>query len=232
MSSYFSSFTSGSAISNLGTRLNSLRRAIISGEEVDDPDNEESSHVSKVLRAYYAEKGRPLPPWLPPDPKAPTPAPQRVVATTQIPSSGQTQPVATSVRGGLGDLWGDSGSATPPPSQTASLRRGRPQMPPPMHSSPAGAMPSATSNPGPRPGGARPLPSQQAGSYQTSHSASSSQLAAPTPPPLDRATSAQERLRARLHGGRSPSPNLSASPGPGYDQSRRSGGSGSRMYGS
>jgi hypothetical protein len=47
------------------------------------------------------------------------------------------------------------------------------------------------------PSGARPLPSQRAGSYQTIASGQAS---------LERAASAQERLRARLHGGRSPSP--------------------------
>lgn len=225
MTSYFSSITSSSAISNLGTRLNSLRRAIISGEEVDDLDNEDCSHVSNVLRAYYAEKGRPFPPWLPPDPKAPAPPPSRIVATTQIQASGYGQPPGAPSsygRGGLSDLWGDSGAAQPPPSQTASLRRGRPGMPPnPMHSAPPATpgTPTPTSTPPPsHPAGARPLPSQRAGSYQPSQSSQPSQLA-PSRVPLDRASSAQERLRARLHGGRSPSPNLS-------------GGSGSPYYGS
>lgn len=221
MTSYFSSLTSSSAISNLGTRLNSLRRAIISGEEVDDLDNEDCSHVSNVLRAYYAEKGRPFPPWLPPDPKSPAPPPSRIVATTQI-QPGQSPGAASSYgRGGLSDLWGDSGSAQPPPSQTASLRR-RPGMPNPMHSAPPATAGSPTSTPTPppsHPAGARPLPSQRAGSYQTMQPMPSSQSAPLAPPgriPLDRASSAQDRLRARLHGGRSPSPNLSAGPGSPY----------------
>lgn len=221
MSSYFSSFTSSSAISNLGTRLNSLRRAIISGEEVDDLDNEDCSHVSNVLRAYYGEKGRPFPPWLPPDPKAPAPPPSRIVATTQIQPGGHTQSHSTSSYGrgsGLGDLWGDSGSPQPPPSQVSSLRRGRPGMPNAMHSAPPG-MPTGppAQQPTPHPAGARPLPSQRAGSYQSAqpppppqptHSSQPSQSShlAPARAPLDRATSAQERLRARLQGGRSPSP--------------------------
>lgn len=220
MSSYFSSITSSSAISNLSTRLNTLRRAIISGEEVDDLDNEDSSHVSKVLRAYYAEKGRPFPPWLPPDPKAPAPPPSRIVATTQIQPSGYGQsPGAPSSygRGGLSDLWGDSGSAQPPPAQVASLRRGRPGMPPnPTHSAPTPSSGAPTPTPTSQ-SGARPLPSQRAGSYQTIQP-TPSQLA-PGRVPLDRASSAQERLRARLHGGRSPSPNMG-------------GGSGSPYYGS
>lgn len=217
MASYFSSITSSSTISNLGTRLNSLRRAITLGDEADDPDEENCSHISNVLRAYYTEKGRPFPAWLPPDPKNPTPQPApRVIATSQIqPSSGPGMPAPAMSGygrggGGLSDLWGDSGSATPPATQTASLRRGR--MTPgggaagaPLAaaaSAPSGPMGSPMPSPGMQtPGGGsaagRPLPSQRLGSHQM----------LPThPPPPERMTSAQDRLRARLQGGRSPSP--------------------------
>ncbi|CAL5868569.1 uncharacterized protein PFLUO_LOCUS2796 [Penicillium psychrofluorescens] len=220
----FSSFTSSSAISNLGSRLTNLRRAITLGDEGDDPENEDCSHISNALRAYYTEKGRPFPPWLPPDPKAPAPSPSRIIATTQIPASGPYNQPAAAVSvpyarggGGLGDLWGDTGNA-PLPTQTASLRRPRGRggegggsgVPPglnvhpplsPAFSAPAGPMPSPHPSPSPPPGslhpsGARPLPSQRVGSYQGQSAR------------LDRtASSAQERLRARLHGGqRSPSP--------------------------
>ncbi|KAL4967383.1 uncharacterized protein BDV14DRAFT_169910 [Aspergillus stella-maris] len=196
MSSYFSSLTSSSAISNLGTRLNSLRRAIIS-DEADDPDNEDCSHISNALRAYYIEKGRRFPQWLPPDPKERNSAPARQIATSNA-APGSVS--SSSGRGGLGDLWGDSGSSGaggPPQSQTASLRRGRGH---------PGSAPSATSLPsqhspspslGAHPAGARPLPGRT-GSSQSGVSVSSS--------PLERASSAQDRLRARLQGGRSPSP--------------------------
>lgn len=221
MSSYFSSFTSSNSISNvLGSRLNSLRRAITLGDEADDPDNEDCSHISNALRAYYTEKGRPFPPWLPPDPKAPAAAVPRVVATTQLSGGGHGQAPATvsgGRGGGLGDLWGDSGAAQPPLAQTASLRRARGAATAPpltsMHSAPPGPVPSPTPppahgqsySPGPpgpglHPAGARPLPSQRAGSYQPS-----------ARPAQDRAGSAQERLRARLQGGRSPSPSLDPS---------------------
>ncbi|KAJ5712671.1 hypothetical protein N7493_009139 [Penicillium malachiteum] len=213
MSSYFSSLTSSSSISNvLGSRLNSLRRAITLGDEGDDPDNEDCSHVSNALRAYYNEKGRPYPPWLPADPKAPTPSSSRVVATTQLPSQA---PAASYGRGGgLGDLWGDSATSQPPPSQTTSLRRGRgtANQPPPLKSSvssPAGPTPSpgpplsqTYSNPSSgslHPAGARPLPSQRTGSSQSSVSSQSRTNSGS-------GGSAQERLRARLQGGRSPSP--------------------------
>ncbi|KAJ5092404.1 hypothetical protein NUU61_007274 [Penicillium alfredii] len=227
MSSYFSSFTSSPAISNLGSRLTNLRRAITLGDEGDDPDNEDCSHISNALRAYYTEKGRPFPAWLPPDPKGPAPPPSRVVATTQIPTPGAygqapaAAPYGRGGGGGLGDLWGDSGDAAPPPvSQIGSLRRGRggSTAPPLMsaHSAPPGPSNSSSSlptmhapshSPAPpgslHPAGARPLPSQRVGSHQSAQT---------TRMPSERAGgSAQERLRARLHGGRSPSPNIDPS---------------------
>ncbi|KAJ5109887.1 hypothetical protein N7532_002532 [Penicillium argentinense] len=215
MSSYFSSYSSSSISSALSSRLNSLRRAITLGDEKDDPDNEDCSHISNALRAYYTEKGRPFPVWLPPDPKAPQAAPARVVATTQLPGQGQA-PAIGGRGGGLGDLWGDSGSPQPPLAQTTSLRRGRGGNAPPlvpMHSAP----PGPTSTPSPplthaqshspgqsgnlHPAGARPLPSQRSGSHQP-------RMTQDRP---SGAGSAQERLRARLQGGRSPSPSVDPS---------------------
>ncbi|KAL4918093.1 hypothetical protein BDW62DRAFT_182348 [Aspergillus aurantiobrunneus] len=197
MSSYFSSITSSSAISNLGTRLNSLRRAITS-DEADDPDNEDCSHISNVLRAYYIEKGRHFPPWLPPDPKERASAPSRIIATTNVAPSGS---VSSGRGGGLGDLWGDSGGATSPQPQTASLRRGRGHPGSSQSSLPSqiSSHPASVSTPSLHPAEARPIPGARNGSSQSMNSASSS-------PSLERAPSAQERLRARLHGGRSPSP--------------------------
>ncbi|BDD61757.1 hypothetical protein MPDQ_001694 [Monascus purpureus] len=197
MASYFSSITTSSAISNLGTRLNSLRRAITSGEESDDSDNEDCSHVSNVLRAYYVEKGRPFPPWLPPDPKGHSQTPARMIATSQLPQGGYGQsPTATSFgrSGGLSDLWGDSGSSPQAPAaQTSSLRRGRA----PASSGQLSVSPGSSgrlSPRGPSPAASRPLPSQRAGSFQSVPSHRTS---------MDGGPSAQERLRARLQGGRS-----------------------------
>ncbi|KAJ5166437.1 uncharacterized protein N7482_005218 [Penicillium canariense] len=224
MSSYLASFTSSSSISNaLGSRLNSLRRAITLGDEGDDPENEDCSHISNALRAYYTEKGRPFPAWLPPDPKAPVSAAPRAIATA---SSGQYgQPPAPSAHGrgggGLSDLWGDPGASTPGSAQTASLRRGRgsgasmPALAPAKSAPPGQAMSSlpqlthsqshSPSTGGSHPAGARPLPSQRSGSYQSAQSGRSSQDSRAG------AGSAQERLRARLHGVRSPSPNIDPS---------------------
>jgi hypothetical protein len=227
MSSYFSSFTSSSAISGLGSRLTNLRRVITLGDEKDDPDNEDCSHISNALRAYYTEKARPFPPWLPQDPKGPALAPSRTIATSQLPSAGHPQGQKAAYPGrssGLGDLWGDSGPAQQQNMpQTASLRRGRGGMAPPLgtaNSAPSGSSPSPTpqlthsqshspayspaSSGNLHPNGARPLPSQRSGSSQSSSRTE-----------LDRAASgggsAQDRLRARLQGGRSPSPNVDPS---------------------
>ncbi|EEP78706.1 predicted protein [Uncinocarpus reesii 1704] len=217
MSSYFSSFTTSTAISNISTRFTSLRRALSSGDETDDPDHEDNSHISHVLRAYYTEKGRRLPPWLPPDPKSSQPPPPAVATQTSFQGYGG-QPSAPAGRGGggrggLGDLWGDTAPASAPAQpQTSSLRLGRGANAPasglPGRPSPSGTprhpfdrsqsarQPGSAGNVGS--GGARPLPSQMAGSYQTS------QAAQTRPGGPDRtlsAASAQERLRARLHGG-------------------------------
>ncbi|KAJ5778877.1 hypothetical protein N7457_006597 [Penicillium paradoxum] len=222
MSSYFSSLSTSSAISGLGSRLTNLRRAITLGDEGDDPDNEDCSHVSNALRAYYTEKGRPFPPWLPQDPKGPAPTPTRTIATSQLPSGSYNQGPSnlnSGRGGGLGDLWGDAPTSQLHP-QTASLRRGRGSNAPPLataNSAPSGSVPSPgpglthsqshspVGSASPHPSGARPLPSQRSGSYQSSQAR----------PNLDRAGSgggsAQERLRARLQGGRSPSPNVDPS---------------------
>lgn len=231
MSSYFASITSSAAISNLSTRFTSLRRAI-SSDETDDPDSEDSSHISNVLRAYYAEKGRVLPPWLPPDPKAPATASPALVATQASRQQGYgeaaSMPATGGGRGGLGDLWGDDSSQQRPAQQTMSLRRPRaaPQQQPIQQQSqpllqvtsapptrpntstgstrtPAGYLdrPQTSQTPPPS-SGARPLPSQRAGSYQTSQAIAQQQGRLP----LDRTSSsgsAQDRLRARLHGGSS-----------------------------
>ncbi|KAJ5127681.1 hypothetical protein N7448_008460 [Penicillium atrosanguineum] len=115
MSSYFSSFTgsSSSLSSALGSRLTSLRRAITLGDEGDDPENEDGSHISNALRAYYTEKGRPFPSWLPPDPKAPQAASNRVVATSQLPQGQGPATVSYSRGGGSSLRRGRVGNAPP-----------------------------------------------------------------------------------------------------------------------
>ncbi|KAK0727261.1 Sec1-binding region of Mso1-domain-containing protein, partial [Lasiosphaeria miniovina] len=58
-------------ISNASTNISKLQRTYFGGES--DGDTEDDTHVCRVLRNYYTEKGQPFPGWLPPDPKAPPP---------------------------------------------------------------------------------------------------------------------------------------------------------------
>ena len=224
MASYLSYFTSGNSntassqshatastgptwSSTFSSRIATLRKALTKDAEEDDPDNEDSSHVSNVLRAYYTEKGRTFPEWLPPDPKKPAPAP--VPPPGQYGQYGNTygnqygsqygsQPVhgrgSSGGRGGLSDLW-DSSPAPPPQPQPQSLRTPRPT-PQALRSndsdksqSSIGGTASAYLQPS---SGARPLPSQRAGSYQNTQNNTSANASA---------LGSRDRLRARLQGG-------------------------------
>ncbi|CAA9963599.1 Mso1 Sec1 bdg domain containing protein [Pyrenophora teres f. maculata] len=219
MSSYLNNL-----LTNTTSRYNNLRRQILSDEA--DGDTEDDTHLSRVLRAYYAEKGRPFPQWLPPDPKAPQAAPAQF-ASSSLRQQGQASQMGRG--GGLSDLWDN------PPQQQAqeplSLRRpaagGRGARP--MQGRPMGS----SLTPEPQSQG-RPLPSQRAGSYQSSLGGRPPAEASPPPSAgIGSGTSAQERLKARLWG-RSQSPaqrNMSsesvnsnpASPR-GYEQSAPQGG--------
>ncbi|KAK0306076.1 hypothetical protein LTR01_006424 [Friedmanniomyces endolithicus] len=171
MSSYLSSL-----LTSTTSRYNTLRRTLLSNE--DDGDTEDDSHISRVLRAYYTEKARPYPPWLPPDPndrRAITPQPypaagvggqgQQQGGGGYFPTArGQPQYAAAQnaggQRGSLSDLWDppSSSAQTPPPQQPQSLRAGvRRRLQP--SSRPSSAL-------APPPVQARPLPSQRAGSHQ------------------------------------------------------------------
>jgi hypothetical protein len=193
-------------LSNLLTtttsRYNSLKRQLLSDEA--DGDTEDDTHITRVLRAYYTEKGRAFPQWLPPDPKAPQSAPAQFVTSSGRPQASQQMGRG----GGLSDLW-DAPRPQQQQQDPMSLRRAQPQ----------GRGPRAfqgrqgvgnTLSPEPQVQG-RPLPSQRTGSYQSSFGGGA---ADPSPPPSSGSgVSAQERLKARLWGsGRSTSPSNSAPP--------------------
>ncbi|CAO2648435.1 Nn.00g077020.m01.CDS01 [Neocucurbitaria sp. VM-36] len=196
MSSYLNNL-----LTNTTSRYNNLRRQLLSDDA--DGDTEDDSHISRVLRAYYTEKGRPFPQWLPPDPKAPQPAPAQFASSSGR-QQGQAPPMGRG--GGLSDLW-DSPQPQQPPQEPLSLRRaagGRGGGARPLQ----GRMGNSLT-PEPQIHG-RPLPSQRAGSYQST--LGGRPQADPSPPPsAGSGTSAQERLKARLWGsGRSSSPSQSA----------------------
>ncbi|KAF4488341.1 hypothetical protein CGGC5_v003424 [Colletotrichum fructicola Nara gc5] len=165
MSSWYSRI-----LTNTTSQISSLQSRLLQSE--NDGDTEDDTHVCRVLRAYYTEKGRPFPGWLPPDPKAPPPAaPVYAQPASQVGSrygglQPQQQPGPTT---GLSSLWDSNGGAQPR-QDTMSLRQGR-GAPPPMRGGeqPARLSPFARAGDSGRDDvQARPLPSQRAGSYQSS----------------------------------------------------------------
>ena len=213
-----------SYLSSLTDRYSSLKRLLPTSLSEDSDltvSNPNDSHVSRVLRAYYTEKGRPFPAWLGPDPnekQRPATTPALVNANLSNTSLNSSSGSLRGARGagGLGDLFNDAPAGGPgAQSEPLSLRSRRPgvrspgitstssdsipypqrvaqaPLPPPSNSST-----SSLQNP-------RPLPSQRIGSYQTRQAtppygtrpdSSSSTGGAST-------TSVQERLKARLGGG-------------------------------
>ncbi|OTA91769.1 hypothetical protein M434DRAFT_396951 [Hypoxylon sp. CO27-5] len=175
------------------SKISNLQRTFLSSEA--DGDTEDDTHVCRVLRSYYTEKGKPFPSWLPPDPKAPPP----VTAVYSQPSAvgsrygGLTQ----QPQGGLSSLWDNNPVSQPQDAQ--SLRRGRGAPPPARNNDPRNNMfrNSDPIGPGRDDVSARPLPSQRAGSYQT---AGSFARDTGTAPPTT-GGSAQDRLKQRLFGG-------------------------------
>jgi hypothetical protein len=192
MASYFSSL-----LTTTTSRVASIRQNLLPSE--NDGDTDDDTHLCRVLRAYYTEKGRNFPAWLPPDPKAPPPiVVQPVYAQSSVGSRyGGLQNQGAAGGGALSSLW----DSQPQQQQAApqSLRQGR---------GAAGAAPAARQNPFARQQAsqqlqveARPLPSQRAGSYQTSGGAFGRQ-AGDTPPGSSSGVSAQDRLKKKLGQGR------------------------------
>lgn len=187
--------------STFSSRIGALRKALTKDSEEDDEDNEDSSHVSNVLRAYYQEKGRAFPEWLPPDPKRPAPIAQQPSTYGQYGIYGHqygSQPTHgrgnSGGRAGLSDLF-DS-NPPPPTPLTQSLRAPRPT-PQSLRSQDPGRSQSGSSSGGNVPvslqaGGGRPLPSQRMGSQQTAQAGPSATVGA---------LGSRDRLRARLQGG-------------------------------
>ncbi|CAK7224893.1 hypothetical protein SEUCBS140593_005718 [Sporothrix eucalyptigena] len=157
------------------SRISNLRSTLLGGDA--DGDTEDDTHVCRVLRAYYTEKGRSFPQWLPPDPKAPPPPVATVVPTGPGVGSrygGAGLSGATQQPSALSSLWDSGGSNSAPPAAGGSLRQtarvGGPQsrLSPFSNRNSDPPVQDYSSGGG---GGVRPLPSQRMGSYQSTQSA-------------------------------------------------------------
>ncbi|KAK2002066.1 hypothetical protein LX36DRAFT_652685, partial [Colletotrichum falcatum] len=224
MSSWYSRI-----LTNTTSQISNLQSRLLQSE--NDGDTDDDTHVCRVLRGYYTEKGRPFPGWLPPDPKAPPPAaPVYAQPAQQVGSryGGLQQSQQAGPTTGLSSLW-DNNAAAQPRQDAMSLRQGR-GAPPPMR---GGEQQPTRLSPFARAGDsgreevqARPLPSQRAGSYQ--QSAAYGRDTTSTPPTSSSGGSAQDRLKQRLWGGaRTASPVSGAGgQGPFQPPSGRGGGGG------
>ncbi|CAI6096324.1 unnamed protein product [Clonostachys chloroleuca] len=179
MSSWYSNL-----ITKTSSQISSFRANISSSE--NDGDTEDDTHVCRVLRSYYTEKGRPFPGWLPLDPKAPSQAApiQPLLAHGSSQQQQGSRPLPGGGGGGqpgLSSLW-DNGAAQQQqaPAPPASLRVGR--QPPGGGAGGGGGLHRGGAG---RPGGA----DARAGSYSGQG-----------PPPPAGGASAQDRLRQRLWG--------------------------------
>ncbi|PMB66281.1 hypothetical protein BM221_007268 [Beauveria bassiana] len=122
-----------SIVTKTSSQISSLRSTLLSGEA--DGDTEDDTHVCRVLRNYYTDKGRPRPSWLPADPKAAQPPPQTLYAQPQLGSRyGGLNNSAQGGGGGgglpasasLASLWDSGASGQQQPVQAPqSLRAGR-----------------------------------------------------------------------------------------------------------
>ncbi|KOS21354.1 hypothetical protein ESCO_006756 [Escovopsis weberi] len=103
-------------LTKTSSQISSLKSTLLSSEA--DGDTEDDTHVCRVLRDFYAEKGRPSPPWLPPDPRGGPngpgqAAPQALYAQSQIGGQrfpGQHPQQQGPGAAGFGSLWDNSGN--------------------------------------------------------------------------------------------------------------------------
>jgi hypothetical protein len=199
MASYFSSL-----LTTTTSRVASIRQNLLPSE--NDGDTEDDTHICRVLRAYYTEKGRSFPAWLPPDPKAPPPVVVQPVYATSIGARyGGLQTQGPAGGAALSSLWDSQPAQQAPVPESLRPARGANRL------APGSAAAGGAQRPNPFTRGqsslepavqARPLPSQRAGSYQTGTFGQG----APTPPGSAGSGSAQDRLRNKLRGGAKSNP--------------------------
>ncbi|KXJ92636.1 Sec1-binding region of Mso1-domain-containing protein, partial [Microdochium bolleyi] len=139
-----------SLVSTASSKVSNLQRTFLNSET--DGDTEDDTHVCRVLRSYYTEKGKPFPGWLPPDPKAPPPP----VAVYSQPASQVGARYGAAAAGGpqqqqqggggLSSLWDKNAAPQQQQQEVQSLRRGR-NVPPAMRGSDTRQNPFRNSDP-------------------------------------------------------------------------------------
>jgi len=196
---YLSSF-----LNQTTSKYNNLKKALISSEA--DGDTEDDTHISRVLRAYYTEKGRPFPEWLPPDPKAPPPPMPSQYASASTQSLGSQSSGRWGRSGGLSDLWDAPKQQQPEPQGVPQSLRPR----------------FAADNGPVQPVGGRSgrfgdlYESSSSGARMAPGSRYSAQDPMPSPAPSagsGSTTTTKDILKAKLWGGRTGSPTPSSGSG-------------------
>jgi len=179
-----------SYLSSITSKVSSIRQNLLQSEA--DGDTPDDTHLCRVLRTYYTDEKRvALPPWLPPDPRAPPPlVVQPVYSQPGVGASYGLPSQPGQQAGGLSSLW----SAQPPAQQAGNngSLRSRPgtagQRPNPFAQQQLEVAP-------------RPLPSQKAGSYQGIYNRNDA--ASPIPPGSAGSAggpmTAAQRLKAKVN---------------------------------
>jgi len=128
--SYLTTATSSlsSLLTTTTSKYTSIRQSILPlSSDERDGDTEDDTHVTRVLRAYYTEKSKPFPSWLPPDPRsAQRPGSHSNNSSWGRPgvaAAGGARPGAGTSRG-LSDLFGPPSGGSAGTTPTGSLRRG------------------------------------------------------------------------------------------------------------
>jgi Sec1-binding region of Mso1 len=196
MSSYFSSL-----LTTTTSRVATLRANLLTSEQ--DGDTQDDTHLCRVLRSYYTEKGRQFPAWLPPDPKLPPPV--VIQPALYTPGVGSSYGNLNQASGGtaLSSLWDSqpqSGSASASSASLAPSSRGASASPGPRPTSAVRQNPFARQQQQGRSNSpqsqvqSRPLPSQREGSYQSISRAGEQPPGSPASG-SGQYTSAKDRLR-------------------------------------
>lgn len=171
-----------SYFSNILTATKSHYQSI-RGEGESDGDTEDDSHISQSLRAYYLEQTRPIPDWL-----GGGPPPTQSLRGTYGQSGGKGRGAPQNAS--LSDIWDNPGQQG---QQLQNSPAGRPRF-----GSQNQQRPNLFPDEGP------PLPQQQ----QQHHHHQQQQQQQDGPGAAKVLTSAQQRIKERLWGGRTASPPL------------------------